>query len=910
MTVSVGTKNAVGSFNWYRDNSNSAIAHNDLYVSDLDGDGVEEVIFAGFETQPNSPAQFSNSSLAIFGWKQGTFQNLTQTLLPSNLSHVEGTGDVTFGDFNGDGRTDFLTTGYSDMEYPVNTYVYWNRGGVFDRESLGPSLWVHGATSKDINQDGFDDVVLSSYDRNSYLFLGSNNGLQKYTFEREWDSAGSGVAVSDFLGDGTYQAVFVDRGTGTSSDTALFRLGLNSLNKTASATLVSILPRPILEGALGGTIGSHDVRVRAFDFSLDGLDDVLVFSRAASNGLDPNATSAWPEISAVQFLLNLGAGNFQDVTSDLLVGYKLETGAAYSPRILDLNRDGLLDIFISQATWGSTYDSTSALLQNSDGVFFDTGRQEISALVSASGGVGNIVRGPGDALYFVSQEFMSSSSGLKSNIFLTPVSFNSNNLPTTKAAFATTKEDTAVALTSSLFSFSDADKADRLQSVTISTLPRNGTLLLNGASVSADQSISITDINAKRLVYTPSANGNGTGFDTLGFKVSDGKELSSSAVLTLNVTAVNDAPIVANAIANQSATEGSAFSFTLPNNIFSDIDGGTLTYKATLANGKALPKWLVFNASTGTFTGTPADADSAMTLSIKVSATDSGKLFTSDTFDLAITGVNVAPVGKTLAAVSATEGKLFTYSLPKTAFTDGDKGDLLTYSSTNLPSWLTINSATGKITGTPDYTAANSEYITVSITATDRAGLSDTENLQINLKNTPTITGTVLANTLTGGNGVDTIKAGAGDDTLIGASGNDILWGEAGNDTLLGGAGLDTLIGGLGNDTLTGGADNDIFLFNSAIGTQNIDTITDFTSGDKIQLSQSIFKGLTKGAVTDLQFYQGEAAHDASDRVIYNQSTGALFYDADGTGAKAAVQIAIIGSTEHPALQASDLWVV
>ena len=485
-----------------------------------------------------------------------------------------------------------------------------------------------------------------------------------------------------------------------------------------------------------------------------------------------------------------------------------------------------------------------------------------------------------------------------------------NNIPASIDVLATTKEDTVLALTSSLFSFSDADKADKLQSVTISTLPSQGTLLLNGASVSADQSISIADINAKRLVYTPSSNGNGNSFDALNFKVSDGKDLSNSAVMTFNVTAVNDAPTVANLIANQNATEGSAFNFILPSNIFSDVDGGTLTYKATLANGKALPKWLAFNASSLTFTGMPADADSATTLSIQVVATDSGKLFTSDIFDLVITGVNVAPVGKTLAAVTATEGKLFTYNLPKATFTDGDKGDVLTYSSTNLPSWLTINSATGKITGTPDYIAADSDYTTVSITATDRDGLSDTEDLRINLINSPVITGTALANTLTGGNGADTIKGGAGDDALTGGTGNDILWGEVGNDILLGGIGLDTLIGGLGNDRLTGGEGNDIFLFNTAIGVQNIDTITDFTSGDKIQLSQSIFKDLTKGAVTEAQFYLGTAAHDATDRVIYDQSTGALFYDVDGTGAKAAVQIAIIGSAEHSVLQASDLWVV
>ena len=52
---------------------------------------------------------------------------------------------------------------------------------------------------------------------------------------------------------------------------------------------------------------------------------------------------------------------------------------------------------------------------------------------------------------------------------------------------------------------------------------------------------------------------------------------------------VNDAPTIANAIADQSATEDSAFTYTVPFNAFADVDvGDTLTYSATLLNGNAL----------------------------------------------------------------------------------------------------------------------------------------------------------------------------------------------------------------------------------------------------------------------------------------------------------------------------------
>jgi len=91
-----------------------------------------------------------------------------------------------------------------------------------------------------------------------------------------------------------------------------------------------------------------------------------------------------------------------------------------------------------------------------------------------------------------------------------------------------------------------------------------------------------------------------------------------------------------------------------------------------------------------------------------------------------------------------------------------------------------------------------------------------------------TLNGTALANILTGGNG---------NDTLNGQDGNDTLSGGYGTDTLNGGNGADTLIGGLGVDSLTGGAGNDIFKFNSLAEIGNLETITDFATGDKIDLA-------------------------------------------------------------------------
>ena len=81
-------------------------------------------------------------------------------------------------------------------------------------------------------------------------------------------------------------------------------------------------------------------------------------------------------------------------------------------------------------------------------------------------------------------------------------------------------------------------------------------------------------------------------------------------VKLLSVPPANSAPTVANAIPDQTATAGTAFSYRFPANTFNDTDtGDTLSYAATKADGSTLPTWLAFTDSTRTFAGTPATAD-------------------------------------------------------------------------------------------------------------------------------------------------------------------------------------------------------------------------------------------------------------------------------------------------------------
>ncbi|KQT61510.1 hypothetical protein ASG52_01070 [Methylobacterium sp. Leaf456] len=170
-------------------------------------------------------------------------------------------------------------------------------------------------------------------------------------------------------------------------------------------------------------------------------------------------------------------------------------------------------------------------------------------------------------------------------------------------------------------------------------------------------------------------------------------------------------------------------------------------------------------------------------------------------------------------------------------------------------------------------------------------------------------TDTVIATVsyeLTAGQSIERFKA----DTLVGAVD---LTGNALGQIIAGNASSNVIDGRGGNDTLTGGSGKvaDTFVFSTALGTGNVDRITDYSAADDtIQLSKAIFTALSGGALASSAFKDLSAVDakvDADDRILYDKAMGALFYDADGSGSKAAVQFAILDN--KAAIAAADFFV-
>ena len=133
--------------------------------------------------------------------------------------------------------------------------------------------------------------------------------------------------------------------------------------------------------------------------------------------------------------------------------------------------------------------------------------------------------------------------------------------------------------------------------------------------------------------------------------------------------------------------------------------------------------------------------------------------------------------------------------------------------------------------------------------------------------------------------------------TIINDDGTRRHVGTNGKDVLLGTNANDYLIGGAGDDILTGGTGGDIFYFASSnLGN---DAITDFTPGqDFIQVSRQGFGGglIAGDTITQVQFLIGSSATNASQRFIYNSTSGALLFDVDGNGIQSAQQIATLNT--------------
>ena len=151
------------------------------------------------------------------------------------------------------------------------------------------------------------------------------------------------------------------------------------------------------------------------------------------------------------------------------------------------------------------------------------------------------------------------------------------------------------------------------------------------------------------------------------------------------------------------------------------------------------------------------------------------------------------------------------------------------------------------------------------------------------------------------------IEGNSGNNSLSGADGNDALVGGAGNDTLNGGNGDDWLFGGVGNDTLTGGAGMRHASCSPLPAKDPTASPISQSGQDLLQISAADFGDILSPGALDPAFFSAGVANSDGPQFVYDQGSGQLSWDADGTGAGGGVLLGTL--TTQPALTAADFLI-
>ncbi len=340
---------------------------------------------------------------------------------------------------------------------------------------------------------------------------------------------------------------------------------------------------------------------------------------------------------------------------------------------------------------------------------------------------------------------------------------------------------------------------------------------------------------------TPSNADVGTVDVTVTATDSDGA--STSDLFSITVANVNDAPVVSGGLDAQAAQELEAFSYQVPQGVFTDPDtGDALSYSAALADGTSLPSWLIFDPTSRTFAGTPA-SDAFGTISVRVSVADAAGAVSYADFDLDVAASTVSEPGQYIEGTSsadtlrgdsgddeiyggwgddtlyggAGDDRLYGQAGVDVLYgEDGDDVFVVTGNQTFQNDVFYGGKGFDSIVGG----SGNDSIIVSNLTSSNSIemidGGSGTNTLKGNgSNNTIDLRGIAVVNLqqINGGSGNDTIYGTQGIDIVIGGNGDDALYGEDGDDVFIikgtssistdrvyGGAGIDRLIGGSGDD--------------------------------------------------------------------------------------------------------------
>ena len=360
-----------------------------LYAADLNGDGIDEVIYSG---HIRNGSKFRSAVVDVNG------KNVTKKYFRPNKTSAEITQIY---DLNNDGKDDVIFWGGTDSDYHMPSYVYLsNKKGPHTRKMVTPKVWYHGAGQGDLDGDGKVDFVGTGYDgKGKYVVSYKKRKLLirrlKYAGSKCcYDGLGVGlqqgsdIAIGNFDADDNIELIITDylrwqdtmvvEVYKTNNKFIYVRddLGIKlpteywetSKGKSKIRKLYKNVNRP---GYL-----SHDIRLIPFDINNDQKMDLIRVSRPwETDGKKVpgiSETPFWPHYGHLQMLISNGKGVFSDKTAKYLKRWNIKLSAPYDFKFVDINKDGLTDIFYTDAdTWAKSLGTENATAAN--GFLINTG---------------------------------------------------------------------------------------------------------------------------------------------------------------------------------------------------------------------------------------------------------------------------------------------------------------------------------------------------------------------------------------------------------------------------------------------------------------------------------------------------------------------------------------------------------
>ena len=317
------------------------------HVTDLNGDGLDDVIVAGWAVQPSGYSASVNSKIPLkilIQQTNGSLQDKTDQLLGAGNNMIFGAQRIIVEDFDSNGKPDIFLGGFQDVpSQPSTSVMFWNEGSSFTRADFSELVWAHAACAADLRGVGRKDLIMGasptapSYNNSIY----TNNGNRSFTLNR--------VLTTKSISAGGACSVMKDSATGNIGIITTNYVGFNGFSGImhifdSQLNFIKSIGLPGSEEIGVAYNLVHDlVNIIQIDLNGDGLLDLILTDNG--NFRLPQANGAFIA------LINQGDFSFSNQTSSYFPNQTNDSIFGYFVRVLNLS--GLQTIFVNNSRSGS-----------------------------------------------------------------------------------------------------------------------------------------------------------------------------------------------------------------------------------------------------------------------------------------------------------------------------------------------------------------------------------------------------------------------------------------------------------------------------------------------------------------------------------------------------------------------------